>query len=157
MARDFLGPLSQLVILLTGNLIYLTRVSNASLFPELDGLSVTNVTAIFNRNGGEEAAGYELIEFEVSGRNFFGGMAIKSTRRPADRNSICQDLEDYRIDELHVQEGLARFTLELPYGVENVFFCIPHFEPLSSSVLWYHQGGNISLHGDAESQEETVR
>ncbi|GJQ83318.1 hypothetical protein Trydic_g15956 [Trypoxylus dichotomus] len=155
MARGLIQYLSPVVVLLTGNLIL---IANANLFPEIESVSVINVNET-NSNLSHDVLRNKQVEIEVRGKNFFDDMQIKCTLTAGRRNSICEDLEDYEISELYAADSEARFSLVLPPGVQNVFFCLPRYVSQSDSTYWYHQGINVSLSTVQEQheQEETYR
>ncbi|KAK9744372.1 hypothetical protein QE152_g7829 [Popillia japonica] len=142
MAVGLIGGLSQLVIFLTGNLILTTCIANAGVFPEIESVSVINVN---DTDSDLYQDVLRQVEIEVKGNNFFGGMQIKFTRTPGERNSVCEDLEDYTISEVYAANNEAKLLLLVPISVQNVFFCIPHYVPQDDRIYWYHQGVGISL------------
>lgn len=169
MARGLIGPLTHVVFLLIGNLIFRAQVADCGLFPEIESVTVVNVTSIASKtfNNVDDARGangtvatppLKRVEFEMRGKNFFGGMRIAITRLPRNRNQLCERPQDYQIGELYVNECEARLWLELPASVQEVFFCIPHYEQGGDGIFWYHQGADVALYDlDNSEEEETKR
>lgn len=114
----------------------------------------------------KENADYKEILFEVRGRNIRGGLQIKTTTAESDRNSECHDLNfsDNITERQHSDFKWAEYELKVPKSVQGfVYLCLPQrlknnnaeLNPqiFNSGYKWIHQGPEIKLDLNAESQK----
>lgn len=114
----------------------------------------------------KENADNKEVLFDVRGRNIRGALQIKTTSAKSDRNSECHDLSlNYNISERQNSDfKWAQYVLTVPKSVQGiVYLCLPQRVKNSNAGLtpqifnseykWIHQGPDIKLDLNAESQK----